>query len=126
MNDPVDTRVKEKRIDVGKKSIEKISAEAGCLLFVKMVARNQIFLEAVRKVGRGHVTNRIWAESRREEGGYPQRSLTDEQRRDRLKFAVTLRAEAFLPWDSVARSSRSTLAMLLAWLLVPRQKILSA
>ena len=52
----------------------------------------------------GHVKSRIWAESRREEEGYPQQSLTDEQRRDRPKFAVTLRAEVFLPWYGVARS----------------------
>src|SRR5580692_8254248 len=87
----------------------------------------KIPLEAARKVGVGHVTSRIWAESRRKEGGYPQRSLTDEQRRSRgrryrPKFAVTLRAEAFLPWSFVAHSSRSALATLLARLLAPRQK----
>jgi len=53
---------------------------------------------------------------------YPQRSVRSEQRRARPKFAVTLWAEAFLPWSFVARSSRSTSAMILARLLAPRQK----
>ena len=36
------------------------------------------------------------ASTRREEGEYPQRSLTDEQRSRRLIFGETLRAEALL------------------------------
>ena len=79
-------------------------------------------LEAIRKMSRGHVMRRIWAESRRERRAYPQRSVRSEQRRARPKFAITRRAEAFLPWGFVAHSLRTAEGMLLARLLAPRQK----
>jgi hypothetical protein len=77
---------------------------------IKTFLRKGDHPEAVRKVGVGHVTSRIWAESRRERRGPADGSKISRntcRRAQHPKFAVTLRAEVFLTWGGVARSSRS-------------------
>jgi len=102
-------------------------AQAGRWI-ARMIPNAKIHLEAVRKVGVDRVTSRICSESRRERRAYPLWSVRSEQRRDRLKFAVTLWAEVFLPWGGVARSCGrqydlcSSLSCRAQHLLAPRQK----
>ena len=52
--------------------------------------------------------------ARREEGAYPERYVTDEQRGRRPIFIATLLAAANWPFFRVARSSRIDLDMLVA------------
>ena len=49
-------------------------------------------LRACLKIGRGSVFGGEGQMARRDEGGYPQRSLTEEQRRQMALSAKTLRA----------------------------------